>query len=441
MISEAPSNRNPFVYGRILQLSHAACSRPVYETAIMETARSNGRLALVGDRRLGKSTLVERTLAKAKEPLLRWDFHQILSMDDIVRRAAEEFDVFVRNLSPVARRITPWLRQIGLGIENLRVSYHGTTAVLRVGAPTDHLKRLLGYVAQVASRRKLCLFIDELQEVRDRLPKREGDAVLGILRSEIQRLDVPCFFAGSARESFRGIFVSEASPFFDSARLLEVESIPREDFSQFLREQFSGGGRKLSWETADVLLSLGGPSPNDVQHLAHETWNTSGAGPVGILEIHAALSKILSDIAPMGEAWLEQLTKRQARTLLAIALFNHLPATSQEFLRIAGLRNPGGLSGALRPCMHGHEPIVEKLGKTYRVRSRYLRIWLSAQRHIVQELIPMMRNETAYREALNGVCPTVVLGTDPPVQDEKSFGDSLATPGAEDIGLEPSRSR
>jgi hypothetical protein len=412
MAAATPSTRNPFVYGRVLQIPHAACPRPVYETAIIGAARSSGRLAFVGDRRLGKSTLVERTLAKAKEPLLRWDFHQILSMDDIVRRAAEEFDVFVRNLRPVARRITPWLREIGLGIENLRVSYHGAGATLRVGAPTDHLKRLLGYVAQVASRRKLCFFIDELQEVRDRLPKREGDAVLGILRSEIQRLDVPCFFAGSARESFRGIFVSEASPFYDSARLLEVESIPGEDFNQFLREQFSRGGRKLSLETADLLLSLGGSSPNDVQHLAHETWNTSSAGPVGALEIHVALSKILSDIAPMGEAWLEQLTKRQARTLLAIALFNHLPATSEEFLRIAGLRNPGGLSSALRPCMHGHEPIVEKLGKAYRVRSRYLRIWLSAQRHIVQELIPMMRDQSEYLEAFSRVCPIGRFGTE-----------------------------
>lgn len=438
MASRTPSNRNPFVYGRVLQPSHAACPRPVYEAAIMETARSSGRLALVGDRRLGKSTLVERTLARAKEPVLRWDFHHILSMDDIVRRAAEEFDVFVRNLSPVARRITPWLREIGLGIENLRISYHGTGAVLRVGAPTDHLKRLLGYVAQVASRRKLCLFIDELQEVRDRLPKREGDAVLGILRSEIQRLDVPCFFAGSARESFRGIFVSEASPFFDSARLLEVEPIPQQDFRQFLREEFSRGGRRLPLETADVLLSIGGPSPNDVQHLAHETWNTSGVAAVGTLEIHVALSKILSDIAPMGEAWLEQLTKRQARTLLAIALFNHLPATSEEFLRIAGLRNPGGLSSALRPCMHGHEPIVEKLGKSYRVRSRYLRIWLSAQRHIVQELIPMTRDETTYRQAFSRVCPIGLFGTAPSNRDPERLRDLLATPGAQDVEFEPS---
>ncbi|HVS75547.1 MAG TPA: hypothetical protein VHE11_01345, partial [Steroidobacteraceae bacterium] len=188
---------NPFVYGRVLGAADAACGRPKYEQAILDTLRDRGRLALVGDRRLGKSTLVERTLETHKQPLLRWDFHKILSVDDLVRRSAEDFDRFIRSLSPVARRVTPWLREIGLGIEHLRVSYHDTSAALSLGAPTDHLKRLLGYLLQLAARRPFSLFIDELQDVRDRLSEREGDAVLGLLRSDLQRLKAPCFFAGS----------------------------------------------------------------------------------------------------------------------------------------------------------------------------------------------------------------------------------------------------
>lgn len=409
MTARSLSGRNPFVYGRILRISDAACPRPAYEKAILEAVHAKGRLALVGDRRLGKSTLVERTLAEVKEPLLRWDFHKILSMEDLVRRAAEDFEVFIRTLSPVARRITPWLREVGLGVENLRLSYHGAGASFRVGAPTDHLKRLLGYVAAVAAKRKLSFFVDELQEVRDRLPEREGDAVLGVLRSEIQHLDAPCFFAGSARESFRGVFMSEASPFFESARLLEIAPIPQEDLRKFLRDQFARGGRRVTPEAVDLLLTVGGESPNDVQHLAHETWNVGDAGVIGAVEIHAALAKILADLAPMGDAWLERLTKRQTRALLAVALFDHLPATSEEFLRFAGIRNPGGLSGALRPCMKGHDPIVEKVGKAYRVRSRYLRVWLCAQRHTVQELIPILREIAAYQRALDKVCPGLHL--------------------------------
>ena len=399
---------NPFVYGRVLSASDAACPRPQYEAAILETVRDKGRLALVGDRRLGKSSLVERTLEAHKQRVLRWDFQQLLSIDDLIRRCAEDFDTFVRGSSPVARRVTPWLREVGVGIQSIRVSYHGTGASLSVGAPTDHLKRLLGFVAQVALRRPFSLFIDELQDVRERLPRREGDAVLGILRSEIQRLRIPCFFAGSFRASFRGLFVSESSPFYESARLMEVGSIPAEDFGRYLIDRFAAGGFELPWETLAILLSIGGESPNDVQHLAHESWNFCSRRQVSATELQLALAKILSDLAPMGAAWLAQLTQRQTRALLATAFYEDLGAGTGEFMRAAGARNTGTVTSALRPCLQGPDPIVEKVGTRYRVRSRFLRLWLCGRRHLVQELIPSLRGDADYRDALRRVCPLLI---------------------------------
>lgn len=59
--------------------------------------------------------------------------------------------------------------------------------------------------------------------------------------------------------------------------------------------------------------------------------------------------------------------------------------------------------------MKGHDPIVEKVGKAFRVRSRYLRVWLCVQRHAVQELIPMLRENAAYQRALDKVCPGLYL--------------------------------
>lgn len=399
---------NPFVYGRVLSASDAACPRPQYETAILETVRNKGRLALVGDRRLGKSSLVERTLEAHKQRVLRWDFQQLLSIEDLIRRCAEDFDAFVRGSSPVTRRVTPWLREVGLGIQSIRISYHGAGASLSVGAPTDHLKRLLGYVAQVALRRPFSLFIDELQDVRERLARREGDAVLGILRSEIQRLKIPCFFAGSFRASFRGLFISESSPFYESARLMEVGTIPADDFGRYLTSRFAAGGYELPAETLSILLSIGGDSPNDVQHLAHESWNFCSGRHVSAAELQLALAKILGDLAPMGDAWLALLTQRQTRALLATAFYEDLGAGTAEFMRAAGARNTGSVASALRSCLQGPDPIVEKVGPRYRVRSRFLRLWLCGRRRLVQELIPSLRADDDYRAALRRVSPPLI---------------------------------
>ena len=396
---------NPFVYGRVLDIADAACARPQYETAILQVARDKGRLALSGDRRLGKSTLIERTLAADKRPLLRWDFHRVYSTEDLVHRAAEQLDAFVRGLSPIARKLTPWLREIGVGIDSIRLSYQGTEAALRVRTPTDHLARLLGFVSAIAKRREFSLFIDELQDIRDGLPEREGDAVLGLLRSELQRLRIPCFFAGSSRESFRALFMSDVSPFYESARLLEVTSIPAPELRAFLVRQFARGRFELLPEVGNVLLAIAGESPNDVQHLAHETWNAAVGARIGGGELGRALSKILADLTPMADTWLGQLTRRQQRVLMATALYEHVGSGTETFLRAAGVRNNGAIISALRPCIHTREPIVEKLGSRYRIRSRYLRLWLATRHQLVPELIPLLRPEGAYTAALRTVCP------------------------------------
>jgi uncharacterized protein len=398
-------SHNPFVYGRILAVDDAACPRPDLERSILQAASGRGRVALVGDRRLGKSTLVERTLAAAHRPVLAWNFQKVMSLDDLLRRAAEDFDAFVRQFSPVARKMVPWLREIGVGIEQIRLRYQVVETGLTLRAPTDHLKRLLGYVAQLAQKRAFCFFIDELQDVQDCLPPKEADAVLGILRAEIQKLRSPCFFAGSAQASFRALFLSETSPFFESAQLMEVGPIPPGDFTEFLQGQFRPRGKELSDDVAALILSLGGDSPNDVQHLAHEIWNGQAEGNIGPEEVNAALSKIMVDVASTGETWLDQSTPRQLRALLSAVFLEQVGASTGEFLALAGIRNTGQIESVFRPFVAGRSPIVEKLGSRYRVRSRFLRLWFAMQRDLVRELIPALRGSADYDAALRKITP------------------------------------
>lgn len=405
---------NPFVYGRVLSPEDAACARPDYEATILATVRDRGRLALVGDRRLGKSTLIERTLAMHDEPSLRVDFHGVYSFDDLVHRFAEALDTYVRARSPLAKRVTPWLREVGLGLESIRVSFRGVEASFSTRPPTDHLVRLLGYVAEVAKRQPFALFIDELQDVRERLPAREGEAALGILRAEIQRLRIPCFFAGSARLSFVGLFTSERSPFFESARLLEIKPIPDAQFRAFLVQQFRSRDVTLPEATAALLLTVGGDSPNDVQHLAHETFNAASGARVEPEAIGAALAKILADITPLAEQRLESLTVRQQRVLFTVALFEHLGAGTREFHSLAGVDSQSAIVKAVAPGLDGPDPMVEKIGSRYRVRSRYLRLWLASRRRTIQALIPVLRDDEAYRGALRRVCPELPEDLPPP---------------------------
>lgn len=142
-----------------------------------------------------------------------------------------------------------------------------------------------------------------------------------------------------------------------------------------------------------------------MQHLAHETWSAAVGPRIGGGELGRALSKIPSDLTPMADTWLGQLTRRQQRVLMATALYEHVGSGTEMFLRAGGVHNSGAITSALRPCTHARDPIVEKVGSRYRIRSRYLRLWLATRQQLAPELIPMLRPEGVYAAALRTVCP------------------------------------
>ena len=121
-MSLSPSPKNPFVYGRVLTAADAACRRPELEERVKQAAWDDGRIALVGDRRMGKSSLVQRTLETLEVPMLRLNYHEVLDLPDVVMRTLADIERFLRARSPIARRLVPWLREAGIEIRELRAA-------------------------------------------------------------------------------------------------------------------------------------------------------------------------------------------------------------------------------------------------------------------------------------------------------------------------------
>jgi hypothetical protein len=137
---------NPFIYGRILRLDDPACSRPELERAIARSFEKRERLALYGDRRLGKSTLVTRTLAAQKAPCLVIDLLGLKSIEGLCAVMVGALEEYVRQRSMLIRKITPWLREIGLDLKDIRLllSRGGMHLEMSTAQSTDTLGRLLG---------------------------------------------------------------------------------------------------------------------------------------------------------------------------------------------------------------------------------------------------------------------------------------------------------
>src|SRR5258708_35074826 len=69
-MSTAAAIPNPFVYGRVLIPGKPFCSRPQLESSVLEAAVHQQRIVLLGERRMGKSSLVEHTLTRPDRVLV-----------------------------------------------------------------------------------------------------------------------------------------------------------------------------------------------------------------------------------------------------------------------------------------------------------------------------------------------------------------------------------
>lgn len=395
---------NPFIYGRILRLDDPACSRPELERTIVHSFEKRERLALYGDRRLGKSTLVTRTLAARKAPCLVIDLLGLKSIEGLCAVMVGALEEYVRQRSMLIRKITPWLREIGLDLKDIRLllSRGGAHLEMSTAQSTDTLRRLLDRIGQLAERAPLAVFFDEFQEITDRLAPEDARHVLGVLRSQIQRqARVAYYFAGSAKASFTKLFLQEGAPFFEGAHLLDVQPIGVASFREFLAREFERSAKPASAAALEAILGIAGERSADVQQLAHETWSMARDAPVAVSAVGRALLQIIGASESLALALLDKSTALQQRALFAVALYQDQPLSQRELVRITRFRSASSLRKALEHFLSGELPILEETGAgRVRFRHRYLRLWFVLERVRAMNFLPQLADPEEYQRLL-----------------------------------------
>jgi len=391
---------NPFVYGRVLMPGKPFCPRPQLESSVLEAATNQQRIVLLGERRMGKSSLVEHTLTGPDRILVAIDLRGLDSVEDFIDRLLLRLSTTLEQHRALTRHLPPSLKEAIAFISEVTVSLHGVLSVSAKPKPkASTVIRAMDAIERASRWRPLTVFFDELQEIVDNLDERESRHLLGVLRAEIQRhARVAYLFAGSDRGSMLELFSAQGSHFFQSATILEVGPIPREDMARFLRQQFARGKRDLSADALQAIFALAGESPNDQQQLAYHLWTQSTPGRVGQAEIKRAFSALLAEVSRRGELILESATPAQRRVLFAIAIREDEETSTDAFIRFAGFNNNSSVAAALRPFLKGNNAIMVKRGSRVRYRERFMRLWVLLQMVNIPSLFPPGRSYIASSE-------------------------------------------
>ncbi len=338
---------NPFRFGRVVT-GEDFCARPSLVEQLRENLEAGHHVAILGERRTGKTSLVFETARRVRG--LRLVYAQLWAVKDVEDVAIR----LLRGIVTMQSRSGSFLERMGRALASLRprVEFDPVTGqpsvTLAPGArlPPSGLHAVFDYLDELGRQHHLAVALDEFQDIR----RVEGaNAILGEIRGRIQReARVPYVFAGSIRHDMEGIFRHPSSPFFKSLRTLEVPGLPRAEFQRFLDRRFAEGKRRLSSAIYDRLFTLAQDNPSDAQQFCAAVWDTSSTGDdISETSLQAALAHVLASERKSYEAVARQLTGNQARCLRALARVGGERPQSKEFLTQAGIAVPASVQRSL----------------------------------------------------------------------------------------------
>lgn len=278
-----------------------------------------GRNVLIrGPRRTGKSSLVINTFEKVKCHLIRVDFWGVKTEAKAVEKIGRAFEPYCKKM--------PILSGFNLGGVGLQWKSPEARA---------SVEDLLRLAVDLQKKKPVVVFFDEFQALLD-LP--DSNQFLGALRSEIQsQPGVQYIFAGSHQNRLMEIFYSQQSPFFKSAALMEIGSLDRGDFIQWLEKKFSDTGRKIDARLWEPVFELSHSIPGDVQDVCYHLWNDSEEGrEIGPEDFGTTLQRVLHERASGYEGMWNMLTDNQQKIAIGLARYRDDKYTSKEFMQLSG---------------------------------------------------------------------------------------------------------
>ncbi len=337
---------NPFHYGRVVK-GDAFCPRPELQKRLEGFIRSSQNVSIQGERRMGKTSLALAAARGVKGcRVLHADLLGIRTAGDFCKRivaAASRLDVgdsFFRNTLKAISRLRPTLKIDAMTGEPV------VSIDTRSADPADSIDAVFDMIAEYSLSMKLCILLDEFQDVLD---IDDAETLVAQIRGRIQLMDEPCFlFLGSIRNRMYDLFTSPGSPFFKSALLFEVGPMPDDEFKAFIKAKFKSGGRTISDDALDMVLSCAERTSGDVQQLCHALWETTDRGDsIGKEALSNALQFIFEQEGAFYVRQVKLLTGFQERVLSAVANAGSVGMLTSAFMEAAGSASRTSVKKAL----------------------------------------------------------------------------------------------
>lgn len=369
--------RNPFHYGTPVSGDQFA-GREVELRAVTARMKDGVNLVVLSPRRYGKTSLLLRAAADVEAAGGAVVAVNVLRCRDL--------PVFAGQLLTAAYRARGgrWHRLKQAVPEFLRrfrvspvVTFDGDQPRFGLAASLSRedadavIADVYALLAELGQRRPAVLLLDEFQALPDL-----GKHLPGLLKALAdEHPAVSLVVAGSKRHLMERLVVHSEAPLYGMAEHIALDVLPDDVMVDFLQRRAQAGGKPMTPESAARIVALAGPVPNDIQHLAYETYEVAGRR-ITPPDVDTGLALAVQHEAGLHADRFEALAPGQRRVVAQLALAPTDQPTAGEFVRAVRLSSASSVSRALQALL-AEERVVRRNG-VYRVADPFFAAWLRA---------------------------------------------------------------
>jgi hypothetical protein len=369
---------NPFHYGTPVE-GDQFTGRERELDALLGRMQDGINVVLMSPRRYGKSSL----LLRAEDQLSELDPPAAIVKANVLRSrdlaalvgqlTASAYQVQGGRWHRARQAVPEFLRRLRLRpsvtFDDQGKPKFSFEAGLAPSDADDVIADLYALLADEAKSRPATMVLDEFQAVSD-LGAHLPDLLKGLADSHPK---VSLVVAGSRRHLMERLVTSEGAPLYGMAQKIVLGPIPDDVMARFLIARSRAGGKPMNEATASLILELARPVPNDIQHLAYESFEVA-ARRIGPDAVHRGLGQAVAHEASLYAELFAARPPGQRRVLVALAGGSPHPTFSAAFARSVGLAGSNSVKKALDAL--SADELVTVTGGHHSVSDPFFAAWL-----------------------------------------------------------------
>lgn len=370
---------NPFILGHRISRPYF-CDRVEEEKTLISNIKNGRNVVMISPRRMGKTSLIYVALNESDEI----DKEYLTFFFDILQtNSLSEFTFLLGKtiFDKLSRKSESGLRGFLAALKSLRGTFgfdpmSGTpTFNLQLGDlrnPEFTLEEIFGFLER--SERPVIVVIDEFQQI-SKYPEKNVEA---LLRSHIQRMTNASFiFAGSERTLLQEMFVSSKRPFYNSAEIMHLGSIPEDIYIEYAQILFAERNKSLEASPLRWVFSLFDGNTFYLQRTMNGAFaDTPEGGICGMEEVRRSLRVMLAANEVMYREILSNLSVSQKALILAVAKDKLVKSpTGGRFIKEHSLPSASSVQSALGILLKTGLIVREEEG--YLINDPLLRIFIN----------------------------------------------------------------